>query len=60
MADFLELVREFDTRNIAPGEIIMRQDSASGPLLVLIEGEVEILRDDVRVSENSTAGRSLR
>ena len=56
MADFLELVRELDTRNIAPGEIIMEQDTASGPLLVLIEGEVEILRDEVRVAKTSQPG----
>jgi CRP/FNR family transcriptional regulator, cyclic AMP receptor protein len=56
MADFLELVRELDTRNIAPGEIIMEQDTPSGPLLVLIEGEVEILRDEVRVAKTSQPG----
>ena len=56
MADFLELVRDLDTRNIAPGEIIMEQDTASGPLLVLIEGEVEILRDEVRVAKTSQPG----
>ena len=56
MTDFLELVRGFDNRNYAPGEIVMEQDSAAGALLVLIEGEVEILRDDVRVAKTAQAG----
>ena len=34
----------------------MEQDSPSGPLLVLIEGEVEILRDNVRVARTAQAG----
>lgn len=56
MTDFLELVRGFNNRNYAPSEIVMEQDSAAGPLLVLIEGEVEILRDDVRVAKTAQAG----
>ena len=34
----------------------MAQDSATGPLLVLVEGEVEILRDNVRVAKTAQAG----
>jgi len=56
MADFLELVRGLDTRSFAPGEVVMAQDSATGPLLVLVEGEVEILRDNVRVAKTAQAG----
>jgi hypothetical protein len=56
MADFLDLVRGFNNRNFAPGEIVMEQDSAAGALLVLIEGEVEILRDDVRVAKTAQVG----
>ena len=56
MSDFLELVRGFNNRNYAPGDIVMEQDSASGHLLVLIEGEVEILRDNVRVGKTAQAG----
>jgi CRP/FNR family transcriptional regulator, cyclic AMP receptor protein len=56
MSDFLELIRGLNTRNYAPGEVVMEQDSATGPLLVLVEGEVEILRDDVRVAKTAQAG----
>src|ERR1043166_4586609 len=56
MADFLELVAGCNTRNFAPGEVLMEQDSPTGPLLVLIEGEVEILRDNIRVAKTAQAG----
>ena len=56
MADFLELVRGCNTRDYAPSEVVMEQDSPAGPLLVLIEGEVEILRDNVRVARAAQAG----
>jgi CRP-like cAMP-binding protein len=56
MADFLELIADSKTRNYAPGEIAMEQGSPAGALLVLLEGEVEILRDDVRVAKTAQAG----
>ena len=56
MTEFLELVRGLDTRNFAPGETVLEQDSTTGRLLVLIEGEVEILRDDMRVARTAQAG----
>ena len=56
MAGFLELIRGHATRNVAPGEVIIEQGSPAGPLLVLIEGEVEILRDDVRVAKAAQPG----
>lgn len=56
MADFLELIRGLGTQDYAPGEVVMEQDSPAGPLLVLVEGEVEILRDDVRVAKTAQAG----
>ena len=56
MTDFLDLVAGCNNRNYAPGEIVMEQDAPSGPLLVLIEGEVEILRDDVRVAKTAQPG----
>ena len=56
MADMLELVSGRRTQNFAPGETVMEQNSARGPLLVLLEGEVEILRDNVRVARTTQAG----
>lgn len=34
----------------------MEQGSATGPLLVLLEGEVEILRDDIHVAKTAQPG----
>lgn len=56
MATILELVAGHPNQNFAPGDTIMEQDAPSGPLLVLVEGEVEILRDDVRVGKIALPG----
>jgi len=56
MTEFLNLVSGCNTRDFAPGEVIMKQDSAAGPLLVLVDGEVEVLRDDIRVGKVSLSG----
>ena len=34
----------------------MEQGSRTGPMLVMLEGEVEVLRDDVRVAKASQSG----
>jgi len=56
MGDILQLVRDLNIQIFAPGEIVMEQDSPAGPLLVLVEGEVEILREDVRVAKTAQPG----
>lgn len=56
MVTILELVAAHPTRSFFSGDVIMQQDAPSGPLLVLLEGEVEVLRDDVRVAKISQPG----
>jgi CRP/FNR family cyclic AMP-dependent transcriptional regulator len=56
MATMLQLIAGHKVQNFATGDVVMEQGTASGPLLVLIEGEVEILRDGIRVAKCSTAG----
>lgn len=56
MAEFLDLVAGCNTRDYAPSEVVMEQNSPTGPLLVLVTGEVEILRDGVRIARTSQAG----
>lgn len=56
MASMLELVSGHNIRDFAPGEAMMEQGTPSGSLLVLIEGEVEILRENVRVAKASEPG----
>jgi len=52
----LNLVANFPSRSVAAGEVVIEQDSPSGPLLVLREGEVEILRENVPVAKTSQRG----
>lgn len=59
MTDILELVAGRKVRDFAPGEVVIGQDSPAGPLLVLIQGEVEILRDDIRVARTAKPGAVL-
>ena len=56
MAEFLDLVAGCKTRDYAPCEVVIEQDSPTGPLLVLVDGEVEILRDGVRIARTTQAG----
>jgi len=56
MAEFLDLITGCKTHQYAPNDVVMEQDSPTGPLLVLVEGEVEILRDGVRAGKTSQAG----
>lgn len=59
MATMLELVAGRPTRSFVTGDAIIEQDSTSGSLLVLMEGEVEILRDNVRMAKVSHPGAVL-
>jgi CRP-like cAMP-binding protein len=52
----IELVAGHKTQSFAPGEVVMEEGSPSGPLFVLVEGEVEILRENVRVAKASQPG----
>jgi CRP-like cAMP-binding protein len=52
----LQLIAGHKVQDFAPGDVVLEQGGVSGHLLVLIKGEVEILRDDVRVSKASAPG----
>lgn len=56
MGSMLELIAGCPTRTFAPGEILIEQDSPSGPFWVLVEGEVEILRENIQVAKTSQPG----
>lgn len=56
MIPMLELVAGHKTQSFVPGDVVMEQGGASGRLMVLIEGEVEILRDSVCVAKSSQPG----
>jgi CRP/FNR family cyclic AMP-dependent transcriptional regulator len=56
MNPFLDSVAGHPVRDLAAGEFILKQDEPCEILHVLLEGEVEVLRDDVRVARISEAG----
>jgi len=56
MSDILQLIAHHRVESFEMGSIVIKQGGKSGPLLVLIKGEVEILRDNVRVAKVSEAG----
>jgi len=56
MVDILKLVSACPAREYGVGELVIEQDSPTGPLYVLLSGEVEILRDDMRVAKTSQPG----
>ncbi|OHE78694.1 MAG: hypothetical protein A3G75_09405 [Verrucomicrobia bacterium RIFCSPLOWO2_12_FULL_64_8] len=56
MSSILQLVATRPVRKFAAGEVVMQQGDRTGRMLVLIDGEVEILRDNVQVAKAATPG----
>lgn len=56
MSPILDLVAEGPRRRWAPGETILEQGETTSALLILIEGEVEVLRDKIRVARSAEPG----
>lgn len=56
MNSFLDILAGHPTRTLQEGEIVLRQDEPCEVLHVLLEGEVEVLRDEVRLAKTAEAG----
>lgn len=56
MKSFLDLVSGQPVRTFAAGEIALQQDEPCQQVLVLLEGDVEVLRDEQRVARASEPG----
>lgn len=56
MLTFLEMVQNQPVQSFAAGEVVLQQDADCECLLVLLDGEVEVLRDDVRVAKTEEMG----
>jgi len=56
MSAILKLVAGYKVTNVDVGEVIMEQGTPQGRLLVLLQGEVEVLRDNVRVAKSAEPG----
>lgn len=56
MSGILELIKNHRVRQFAAGEIVLDQGHHTGMMLVLIDGDVEILRDDICIATASQPG----
>ncbi len=56
MPAILDLVNTQRRQRFEAGEIVIAQNGQSSLLYVLMDGEVEVLRDDVRVAKVADAG----
>jgi len=56
MSAILELIAGHKVENFDVGGVVLEQGTTRGLLLVLIQGEVEVLRDNVRVAKTSEQG----
>ncbi len=56
MSGILDLVRHHAVRHFAAGDVVLEQGRQSGLLLVLLQGQVEVLRDEIRVARASQPG----
>jgi CRP/FNR family cyclic AMP-dependent transcriptional regulator len=52
----LELVRGQPVQRFSAGEVIIEQGGRSGAMFVLLQGGVEVLRDEVRVAKAAEPG----
>ena len=59
MSKILELIQDREVRRFEPGEIVMENGAQTHRLYVLIDGKVEVVKDDVRVSTISEAGATF-
>lgn len=56
MMAILESLQAHERRNYLPGDLVIHQGETTGALYFLIEGAVEILKDDVRVATADQPG----
>lgn len=56
MTAILKVLQDHPVRSLAAGETLLAQGDSTGLLLVLIEGQVEVVKDDVTVATVSEPG----
>jgi CRP/FNR family cyclic AMP-dependent transcriptional regulator len=56
MAQLFEILNTLPRQNFGAGETIITQDSTTGMLFFLIDGEVEVYKDDVPLAATSEPG----
>jgi CRP-like cAMP-binding protein len=56
MSAILDSLRDHPVREFAAGEVVLGQGESTGLLLILIEGSVEVVKEDVTVAKVSDSG----
>ncbi len=56
MAQLFEVLNTLPRRDFGTGETIIAEDSTTGMLFLLIDGEVEVYKDDVPLAATSEPG----
>jgi CRP-like cAMP-binding protein len=56
MSEILDLLQDSEERRFAAGEVILEEGGASGPMLFLTEGTVEVVMDGVQIATTSQPG----
>jgi CRP-like cAMP-binding protein len=56
MSAILKLIAGHKIEDFGAGDIVIEQGTAGGPMFVIIQGEIEVLRDNVRVAKISEPG----
>ena len=56
MPEILDLLHDSEERRFAAGEVILEEGGASGRLLFLTEGAVEVVKDGVQIATTSQSG----
>ena len=56
MPGILDLLHDFEERRFAAGEVILEEGGATGRLLFLTEGTVEVMKDGVQIAATSEPG----
>jgi len=56
MSRILELIANCPQREFATGEIVLEQGRTSPTVIILIKGEVEVVRDEIRLARASEPG----
>ncbi len=56
MPEILDLLRDSEERRFAAGEVVLEKGGASGPLLFLAEGALEVVMDGVQIATTPQPG----
>src|SRR5262249_21199390 len=59
MPSILQLIQDREVRSFEPGQVVMEQGARTDCLYVLIDGNVEVVKDGVRVSTVAEPGATF-